>query len=111
MAKKYDETINVFISSVPEDELLLNELKKFLKGLGPKISIWDDSNIPLGEPREIPEGAVVHQSVLERLAESSYKPVNLPSTAALVIQHDPITMEAMVAGQSAKAMASPLPKR
>ena len=36
--------------------------------------------LPLGEPRPIPDGAVIHQSVLDRIAQvSSYRPVNIPS--------------------------------
>jgi hypothetical protein len=32
------------------------------------------------EPRSIPEGALVHASVVERMkARSDYKPVNLPN--------------------------------
>jgi hypothetical protein len=35
--------------------------------------------IPCGEPRFIPEGAVIHDSVVERMAAGlGYKPVNLP---------------------------------
>ena len=37
--------------------------------------------IPWCEPRFIPEGAVIHQSVLERMkAREDYKPVNMPKT-------------------------------
>jgi uncharacterized protein (DUF2235 family) len=36
--------------------------------------------LPLGEPRPIPDGAILHQSVLDRIAQvSSYRPVNIPS--------------------------------
>ena len=37
--------------------------------------------IPDGEPRPIPEGAVVHESVVKRMAAvRDYRPVNLPAT-------------------------------
>jgi hypothetical protein len=37
--------------------------------------------LPRGEPRLIPDGAVIHQSVIERMAqETSYRPVNMPIT-------------------------------
>jgi uncharacterized protein (DUF2235 family) len=37
--------------------------------------------LPLGEPRPIPEGAIVHQSVLDRMAQvPPYRPVNMPLT-------------------------------
>ena len=35
--------------------------------------------LPRGEPRSIPEGAIIHRSVIERMAEvSSYRPINMP---------------------------------
>ena len=34
--------------------------------------------LPRAEPRKIPEGALLHHSVIERIAKG-YKPVNLPS--------------------------------
>jgi len=35
--------------------------------------------IPCGEPRPIPEGAVIHESVILRIADRrDYKPVNMP---------------------------------
>lgn len=34
--------------------------------------------LPLGEPRAIPEGALIHGSVFDRIAEG-YRPVNLPA--------------------------------
>jgi uncharacterized protein (DUF2235 family) len=34
--------------------------------------------LPRGEPRKIPEGALLHHSVIERIA-AGYKPVNLPA--------------------------------
>jgi uncharacterized protein (DUF2235 family) len=35
--------------------------------------------LPRGEPRLIPDGAILHQSVLDRMAEvSTYRPVNIP---------------------------------
>ena len=40
--------------------------------------------LPLGEPRLIPEGAIVHRSVLERMAKiPAYKPINLPTSYAI----------------------------
>jgi uncharacterized protein (DUF2235 family) len=37
--------------------------------------------IPCKEPRAIPEGAVIHESVIKRIAERrDYKPVNMPAT-------------------------------
>jgi hypothetical protein len=35
--------------------------------------------LPRGEPRPIPEGAIIHQSVVDRMAEvPSYRPINIP---------------------------------
>jgi hypothetical protein len=35
--------------------------------------------LPLAEPRLIPDGALIHASVVERMAEvPGYRPVNLP---------------------------------
>jgi uncharacterized protein (DUF2235 family) len=40
--------------------------------------------LPLGEPRLIPEGAIVHRSVIERMAKvPSYQPINLPASYAI----------------------------
>lgn len=37
--------------------------------------------LPMGEPRPIPEGAHIHQSVLDRIAAcDDYRPVNLPAS-------------------------------
>jgi uncharacterized protein (DUF2235 family) len=37
--------------------------------------------LPCGEPRLIPDGAVIHQSVIDRMAqETSYRPVNMPKS-------------------------------
>ena len=37
--------------------------------------------LPRGEPRPIPEGAIIHQSVIDRMREiPSYQPVNMPTT-------------------------------
>jgi hypothetical protein len=37
--------------------------------------------LPLGEPRPIPEGAIVHRSVIERTAKvPSYQPMNMPTS-------------------------------
>jgi uncharacterized protein (DUF2235 family) len=46
--------------------------------------------LPLGEPRPIPDGAILHQSVLDRMAQvSSYRPVNIPSNYATEPNHVP----------------------
>lgn len=39
--------------------------------------------LPCAEPRKIPEGALLHHSVIERMAEG-YKPVNLPTEFSTV---------------------------
>jgi uncharacterized protein (DUF2235 family) len=40
--------------------------------------------LPLGEPRLIPQGAIIHRSVIERRDRvSSYRPINLPATFAI----------------------------
>ena len=40
--------------------------------------------LPLGEPRPIPEGAIIHRSVIDRRDKaSSYQPINLPATYAI----------------------------
>jgi len=40
--------------------------------------------IPDAEPRPIPEGAIVHRSVLERMTKvAAYKPINIPSSYAI----------------------------
>ena len=40
--------------------------------------------IPDAEPRPIPEGAIIHRSVLERMAKvASYRPINMPSSYAI----------------------------
>jgi uncharacterized protein (DUF2235 family) len=40
--------------------------------------------LPLAEPRPIPEGAILHRSVIDRMAEvSSYEPVNLPASYSI----------------------------
>jgi len=37
--------------------------------------------LPRGEPRPIPEGATIHQSVVDRIAQTtSYRPVNMPKS-------------------------------
>jgi uncharacterized protein (DUF2235 family) len=38
--------------------------------------------LPRGEPRLIPDGAIVHQSVLDRIASTPYRPINLPKSYA-----------------------------
>jgi uncharacterized protein (DUF2235 family) len=39
--------------------------------------------LPRGEPRPIPEGAIIHQSVLDRMASKpSYRPINMPKSYA-----------------------------
>ena len=42
--------------------------------------------LPLGEPRAIPEGALIHRSVLDRMKDGKtrYRPVNLPEHRAIV---------------------------
>jgi uncharacterized protein (DUF2235 family) len=40
--------------------------------------------LPMGEPRPIPDGAIIHRSVLERQArDPTYRPVNLPPSHAI----------------------------
>ncbi|VUS74347.1 T6SS phospholipase effector Tle1-like catalytic domain-containing protein [Klebsiella huaxiensis] len=39
---------------------------------------WLGWYVPQGEPRLIPESALIHQSVKQRMASSDYRPVNLP---------------------------------
>jgi hypothetical protein len=40
--------------------------------------------LPRGEPRFIPEGAIIHQSVIDRIAQTtSYRPVNMPKSHAV----------------------------
>jgi uncharacterized protein (DUF2235 family) len=47
----------------------------------PKRRSFLGDYIPCGEPRLIPEGAVIHESVVKRIAERpDYKPVNMPKT-------------------------------
>ena len=47
----------------------------------PKRQVVFGFYIPDAEPRLIPEGAVVHESVVKRMAEvGDYRPVNLPAT-------------------------------
>jgi uncharacterized protein (DUF2235 family) len=37
--------------------------------------------LPRGEPRPIPEGAIIHQSVVDRMAKvPTYRPINIPSS-------------------------------
>lgn len=55
---------------------------EFLPRLKPEDSARRDIfgwTIPFFEPRHIPEGARLHQSVLDRLEGSTYEPPNLPS--------------------------------
>jgi uncharacterized protein (DUF2235 family) len=70
------------------------QLHKSLKGawlfleIIPKLKRWREwprrrslfgFYLPLGEPRAIPEGALIHSSVFDRMEEeTSYRPVNLP---------------------------------
>jgi uncharacterized protein (DUF2235 family) len=45
----------------------------------PRRQVYFGFYIPDGEPRPIPEGAVIHESVVQRMAEiPEYKPVNFP---------------------------------
>ena len=40
--------------------------------------------LPRGEPRPIPEGAIIHQSVVDRMAKvPSYRPINLPNSYSI----------------------------
>ena len=40
--------------------------------------------IPDAEPRPIPEGAIVHRSVVERMAKiAAYRPINMPTAYAI----------------------------
>jgi hypothetical protein len=40
--------------------------------------------LPRGEPRPIPEGAILHRSVLDRQArDPSYRPINLPASYSI----------------------------
>jgi uncharacterized protein (DUF2235 family) len=40
--------------------------------------------LPRGEPRLIPEGAIIHRSVIERMAQvPSYRPINMPASYAI----------------------------
>lgn len=48
--------------------------------------------LPRGEPRPIPEGAIIHQSVIDRMAQTSYRPVNLP--ASYRIEPNPVKPDA-----------------
>ena len=48
---------------------------------GACVDLGGQVNIPDCEPRLIPEGAHVHESVVKRMAvEPDYRPVNLPKT-------------------------------
>ncbi|MGJ0509019.1 MAG: DUF2235 domain-containing protein [Methylocystis sp.] len=49
----------------------------------PEKSTSGSYYLPRAEPRKISEGAVLHQSVIERMA-SGYKPINLPADFAVV---------------------------
>ena len=54
--------------------------------------------LPLGEPRLIPEGAIIHQSVLERQAKDpAYRPVNLPTVYTIEEMAPPPAPSAAVA--------------
>jgi uncharacterized protein (DUF2235 family) len=44
--------------------------------------------LPRSEPRLIPEGAVIHQSVVDRKANTSYQPINLP--ASFTVEPGPV---------------------
>jgi uncharacterized protein (DUF2235 family) len=59
----------------------------------PKLEKWKESPdrkcvlgfyLPLGEPRSIPEGAILHRSVIERMGKvPAYKPINLPASYSI----------------------------
>ena len=48
----------------------------------PKRKCFLGLYLPRGEPRLIPEGAIIHQSVLDRMASTPYRPINLPKSYA-----------------------------
>ena len=50
-----------------------------------KLPSYFGSYIPNGEPRSVPEGALVHESVLQRMAAvPHYRPVNMPQQHRVV---------------------------
>jgi uncharacterized protein (DUF2235 family) len=54
--------------------------------------------LPLGEPRPIPEGAIIHRSVVERHAKDpAYRPVNLPTVYTIEEMATPPAPSAAVA--------------
>lgn len=60
---------------------VIPKLKKFREW--PRRWSFLELYLPLGEPRLIPDGALVHGSVVERMsAVSDYSPVNLPKNRA-----------------------------
>jgi hypothetical protein len=65
--------------------------------------------IPNGEPRPIPDGAFIHESVLMRIAEMpDYRPINLPSAyerVPLPVRAEPAAVEATRAIEVAAAQA------
>jgi hypothetical protein len=44
--------------------------------------------LPRSEPRFIPEEAIIHQSVIDRKANTSYQPVNMPRS--FTVEPDPV---------------------
>jgi uncharacterized protein (DUF2235 family) len=63
--------------------------------------------IPDAEPRPIPEGAIIHRSVIERMAKlPSYRPVNLPASYAIEEGPTPPLADAHAGPESPNA-ASP----
>ena len=56
----------------------------------PKRRTFLGSYIPCCEPRFIPDGAIIHESVLKRIAaRSDYRPVNLPKTYKIFDMPEP----------------------
>ena len=60
--------------------------------------------LPRGEPRPIPEGAVIHQSVIDRMAGvASYRPVNMP--VSYTIEEGPTPARRGMTGPAVTGMA------
>ena len=63
--------------------------------------------LPLGEPRPIPDGAIIHQSVLDRIAQTPYRPVNLPQTYTTEPDPAPPLAGAIVVATAAAGIPTP----
>ena len=62
--------------------------------------------LPMGEPRPIPEGAIIHRSVIERMTKlPSYKPINLP--ASYTIEEGPPPPAGAIVAQDAGKVGAP----